>query len=46
MAAADPRRWREVDAAADQDQVAARILALVSEALTQAGVRPAERRSA
>ena len=46
MAAADPRRWREVDAAADQDQVAARILALVSEALAQAGVRPAERRSA
>ncbi len=46
MAAADPRRWREVDAAADQDQVAARILGLVSEALAQAGVRPAERRSA
>jgi dTMP kinase len=46
MAAADPRRWREVDAAADQDQVAARILVLVSEALAQAGVRPAERRSA
>jgi dTMP kinase len=46
MAAADPRRWREVDASADQDQVAARILALVSEALQQAGVRPAERRSA
>jgi len=35
-----------VDAAADQDQVAARILALVGEALAQAGVRPAERRSA
>jgi len=46
MAAADPQRWREVDAAADQDQVAARILALVSEALAQAGVRPGERRSA
>jgi dTMP kinase len=46
MAAADPRRWREVDAAADQDQVAARILVLVSEALAQAGVRPAERQSA
>jgi dTMP kinase len=46
MAAADPRRWREVDAAADKDQVAARILTLVSEALAQAGVRPAERRSA
>jgi dTMP kinase len=46
MAAADPRRWREVDAAADADQVAQRILALVSEALAQAGVRPAQRRSA
>jgi len=46
MAAADPRRWREIDASADQDQVAARILVLVSEALQQAGVRPAERRSA
>jgi dTMP kinase len=46
MAAADPRRWREVDAAADPDQVAARILALVSEALAQAGVSPAQRRSA
>lgn len=46
MAAADPRRWREVDAAADEDEVARRILALVSEALQQAGIRPAERRSA
>jgi dTMP kinase len=46
MAAADARRWREVDAAADEDQVAQRILALVSDALQQAGVRPAERRSA
>jgi dTMP kinase len=46
MAAADPRRWREVDAAADQDQVAQRILGLVSDALQQAGFRPAERRSA
>ncbi len=46
MAAADPRRWREVDAAADEDQVAQRIVALVSDALRQAGVRPAERRSA
>jgi len=46
MAAADPRRWREVDAAADADQVAKRILGLVSEALLHAGVRPAERRSA
>jgi dTMP kinase len=46
MAAAEPRRWREVDAAADENQVAQRILALVSEALQQAGIRPAERRSA
>ena len=46
MAAADARRWREVDATADPDQVAARIFALVREALAQAGVRPAERRSA
>jgi dTMP kinase len=46
MAAADPRRWREVDAAADADEVAARIFAVVGEALAQAGVRPAERRSA
>jgi dTMP kinase len=46
MAAADPRRWREVDATADPDQVAERVLALVGEALAQAGVRPAERRSA
>jgi dTMP kinase len=46
MAAADPRRWREVDAAADADQVAKRILGLVSEALHHAGVRPAEQRSA
>jgi dTMP kinase len=46
MAAADPRRWREVDAAADADQVAQRIFGLVSDALQQAGIRPAERRSA
>jgi dTMP kinase len=46
MAAADPRRWREVDAAAGEDQVAQRILGLVSEVLQQAGIRPAERRSA
>ena len=46
MASADPRRWREVDAAADEGEVARRILALVSEALQQAGIRPAERRSA
>jgi len=46
MAAADPRRWREVDAAADENQVAQRILGLVYDALQQAGVRPVQRRSA
>ena len=46
MAAADPQRWREIDAAADEDQVAKRILELVSQALQQAGVRPVQRRSA
>jgi dTMP kinase len=46
MAAAEPRRWREIDAAADQDQVAERILGLVSDALRQAGVRPVQRRTA
>jgi hypothetical protein len=35
-----------VDAAADTDQVAQRILAFARDALQQAGVRPAERRSA
>ena len=46
LAAAEPNRWREVDASADPDQVAARILELVTEALDRAGVRPAQRRSA
>jgi dTMP kinase len=46
MAAADPGRWREVDAAADADRVAERILGLVSAALRQAGVRPVQRRTA
>jgi len=46
MAAADPSRWREVDAAAEADRVAERILGLVSDALQQAGVRPVQRRSA
>jgi dTMP kinase len=46
MAAAEPRRWREVDAAAEEDKVAERILGLVSVALAEAGIRPAERRSA
>ena len=46
LAAAEPGRWREVDASADADRVADRILELVSQALEQAGVRPAQRRSA
>jgi dTMP kinase len=46
MAAEDPRRWREVDAAADPDQVAGRILQEALDALRQAGVHPAQRRSA
>jgi len=46
MAASEPQRWREVDASADEDQVAKRILELVSQALQQAGIRPAQRRSA
>ncbi|HEY9288185.1 MAG TPA: dTMP kinase [Candidatus Dormibacteraeota bacterium] len=46
LAAAEPHRWREVDASADPDRVAGRILELVSEALARAGVRPAQRRSA
>jgi dTMP kinase len=46
LAATEPQRWREVDAAADEDQVAQRILSLVSEALARASVRPAQRRSA
>ena len=46
MAAADRQLWREVDAAADQDQVARRILEVVSDALLQAGVRPVQQRTA
>ena len=46
MAALDPHRWRQVDAARDPDQVASRILELALEALRAAGIRPAERRSA
>ena len=46
MAAADPRRWRAVDASADPDQVARRILECAGEALQQAGIHPAQRRSA
>lgn len=46
LAAAEPRRWREVDASQAADRVAARILQLVAEALDHAGVRPVERRTA
>ena len=46
LAAADPRRWREVDASAAEERVAGRILELATVALAQAGVRPAQRRSA
>ena len=46
IAAEDPRRWREVDATADPDEVARRVLEQASEALRQAGVHPAQRRSA
>jgi dTMP kinase len=46
LAAADPHRWREVDASADADRVADRILELVMQALNRVGLRPAQRRSA
>ncbi len=46
MAAADPQRWREVDASSEPDQVAQRVLEFTLEALQRAGIRPAERRSA
>lgn len=46
LAAADPRRWREVDASAVEGRVAAHILELATQALELAGVRPAQRRTA
>jgi dTMP kinase len=46
LAAAEPARWREVDASLPADRVAAHILELVTQALERAGVRPVERRSA
>ena len=46
MAAAEPHRWRAVDASSDPDQVAQRVLQYAVEALQRAGIRPAERRSA
>jgi dTMP kinase len=45
MAAAEPGRWREVDASLDPDTVARRILEHVISALDGAGVQP-QRRSA
>jgi len=46
MALEEPDRWREVDAAAGPDEVAAAIFIEVERSLAQAGIRPAERRSA
>jgi len=46
MAAEEPQRWREVDASADPDQVARRVLEEALDALRQAGIHPAQRRSA
>jgi dTMP kinase len=46
MAAEDPQRWHEVDASADPDEVAQRILAAALAALRQAGIKPVQRRSA
>ncbi len=46
MAADEPQRWREVDASASPDQVAASVLEHVTRALVQARVEPAARRSA
>ncbi|MDQ6882756.1 MAG: dTMP kinase [Candidatus Dormibacteraeota bacterium] len=46
MAADEPLRWREVDASAGPDQVAATVLEHVRRALAEARVEPAARRSA
>jgi dTMP kinase len=46
LAAAEPSRWREVDASAGPQQVARKILELASEALRRSGVLPTQRRSA
>ena len=46
LAASDPDRWRQVDASANPDLVAAAILEHVQQALQRAGIQPAERRSA
>ncbi|MEO6795823.1 MAG: dTMP kinase [Candidatus Dormibacter sp.] len=46
MALEEPDRWREVDASALPDEVAASIFEHVNRALQQAGIRPAQRRTA
>lgn len=46
MALAEPERWREVDASAGPDEVAAAVFKEVARALERAGVEPPERRSA
>ena len=46
MALEEPDRWRQVDASALPDEVAASIFEHVTRALQQAGIRPAERRTA
>jgi dTMP kinase len=46
MAAAEPQRWVEVEAAGPPDDVAAKILEATIAALARAGIRPAQRRSA
>jgi dTMP kinase len=46
MAAADRERWVVVDATLPPDRLAERMLAVTVERLTQAGLRPRERRSA
>jgi dTMP kinase len=46
MAAAEPARWRQVDASLPEDQVADQILEYAMQALVQAGIRPAQRRTA
>jgi len=46
MAARDSSRWEVVDAAQPPDRLAERMLAVTLQRLTQAGLRPRERRSA
>src|SRR5579864_2236574 len=46
LAAAQPERWRQIDASAGESQVAREILQLTTAALDKAGVAPAQRRTA